>query len=235
MDQAQDRVSGHLQVKGGKGARKWFALFRDGNGRRYQLLLGPAHVKESGRWTERGAVVWPAASGPRPTPEHLTPLDAQAALDEMLAKQRLAPPPEAAPELPTVVTLRRARDEWLRRVAYDRQRKPSTISDYRSQSERYLLGEFGADTPLAEITTEAIEEWQQRLIESEVLAHRTSRRRRSSCTRSSSARRRSAGSSERPERGGGDGSEDGGAGPGRRRKRGGSMRQDIDMHDDRQA
>ncbi len=173
MDQAQDRVSGHLQVKGGKGARKWYALFRDGNGRRYQLLLGPAHVRDSGRCTERGAVVWRAASGPRPTPEHLTPLDAQAALDEMLAKQRLAPPPEAAPELPTVVTLRRARDEWLRHVTYDRQRKPSTISDYRSQSERYLLGEFGADTPLAEITTEAIEEWQQRLIESEVLAHRT--------------------------------------------------------------
>ncbi len=85
MDQAQDRVSGHLQAKGGKGARKWYALFRDRDGRRHQLLLGPAHVKESGRRTERGAVVWRAASGPRPTPEHLTPLDAQAALDELSA------------------------------------------------------------------------------------------------------------------------------------------------------
>jgi hypothetical protein len=93
MDLGQDRVSGHLQVKGGKGSRKWYAVFRDGQGRRHQQLLGPAHVKESGRRTARGAVVWRAASGPRPTPEHLTSLDAQAALDELLAKARLAPPP----------------------------------------------------------------------------------------------------------------------------------------------
>ncbi len=104
MDQAQDRVSGHLQVKGGKGARKWYALFRDRDGRRHQTLLGPAHVKESGRRTERGAVVWRAASGPRPTPEHLTPLDAQAALDALLAKARLAPPP-APPVTPQPPTL----------------------------------------------------------------------------------------------------------------------------------
>jgi integrase len=171
MDLAGDRVSGHLQVKGGKGSRRWFAMFRSGP-KRHQVLLGPAHVKDSGRRTPRGAIVWRAADGPRPTPEHLTPPDAQAALDELLARARLAPPPEA-PKQAEVVTLRQARDEWLRHVTYDRQRKPSTISDYRSQSERYLLGEFGADTPLAEITTEAIEEWQQRLIESEVLAHRT--------------------------------------------------------------
>ncbi len=60
MDLAQDRVSGHLQVKGGKGSRRWFAMFRNGR-KRHQVLLGPAHVKDSGRRTQRGAIVWRAA------------------------------------------------------------------------------------------------------------------------------------------------------------------------------
>jgi integrase len=54
----------------------------------------------------------------------------------------------------------------LRHVEFDRARRPSTISDYRGQSRRYLLEWFGADTPLEEITTDRIEEWQRAMLES---------------------------------------------------------------------
>jgi integrase len=113
--------------------------------------------------------VWRAADGPKPTPEHLTPDDARQALDLLLARARLAEPRAAAQ---TVRTLGEARDEWLRHVEHDRRRKPSTVTDYRGQSKRYLLDELGADTPLDELTTRRIEEWQQTLLESS-LAPRT--------------------------------------------------------------
>jgi hypothetical protein len=41
------RPTGHLQVKGPKGRRAWFALWRDANDR-HQKRLGPAHVRDSG-------------------------------------------------------------------------------------------------------------------------------------------------------------------------------------------
>jgi hypothetical protein len=63
------RPSGHLQVKGPKGRRAWYALWRDADGR-HQKRLGPAHVRDSGRRTPRGAAVWRAANGSKPDPSH---------------------------------------------------------------------------------------------------------------------------------------------------------------------
>jgi hypothetical protein len=55
--------------------------------------LGPAWTRPTGRRTPRGAVVWKAAAGPKPTPEHLTPADADARIREILVTAgRLAPP-----------------------------------------------------------------------------------------------------------------------------------------------
>jgi hypothetical protein len=39
---SEARPSGHLQVKGPKGRRAWYALWRDADGR-HQKRLGPAH------------------------------------------------------------------------------------------------------------------------------------------------------------------------------------------------
>ena len=87
------RPSGHLQVKGEAGKRRYFALWRDAEGR-HQRLLGPAHVKDSRRRTPRGAVIWRAGDGPKPDLSYLTPQEAAAAaLRELLA----AAPKRATP------------------------------------------------------------------------------------------------------------------------------------------
>jgi integrase len=69
------RPSGHLQVVDRGGGRRWHALWRDADGR-HQKVLGPAWVKDSGKRTPRGAIVWRAANGPKPDPSHLTPAEA---------------------------------------------------------------------------------------------------------------------------------------------------------------
>jgi integrase len=164
-------ATGHLQVRGGKGRRQWHAFWRDASGRRHHRVLGPAHVKDSGARSDRGAVVWRTGDGRKPTPEHLSPREAQALLDELLTEARLAPlAPVPDSEVPT---LGDAWAEWLRHIEFDRNRKPSTVRDYASQTRRYLLEEFGADLPLSELTTERIEEWQQEMLERGHLARRT--------------------------------------------------------------
>jgi hypothetical protein len=69
------RPSGHLQVVDPGTGRRWHVLWRDAEGR-HQKILGPAWVKDSGKRTPRGAVVWRAANGPKPDPSYLTPADA---------------------------------------------------------------------------------------------------------------------------------------------------------------
>jgi hypothetical protein len=87
------RPTGHLQVKGGAGNRRYYALWRDGDGDgRHQRLLGRAHIKDSGRRTPRGATIWRAAGGPKSEPDSLTPAKAATVLRELLA---------AAPKRPT--------------------------------------------------------------------------------------------------------------------------------------
>jgi integrase len=156
------RPTGHLQVKGGAGHRRYFALWRDADGR-HQVLLGAAHVKDSGRRTPRGAVIWRAGDGPLPSPDHLTPADAAAALRELLA----AAPKRATPagqRASGAVTFGEACAEWLRYVEHERKRKRSTLGDYSSSVRAGLLPGFGADTLLSSIDTAAIDAWRARLL-----------------------------------------------------------------------
>src|SRR5437899_12392033 len=77
------RPTGHLQVKGKRGDRAFYALVRDAEGR-HQRRLGPAWVKDSGKRTPRGAVRWVTRDGPKPD-GYLTPPDAEDLLKQILA------------------------------------------------------------------------------------------------------------------------------------------------------
>jgi Phage integrase, N-terminal SAM-like domain len=57
---------------------------------------------------------------------------------------------------------KRLAEDWLRFVEQDRERKPSTVSDYRSVLESRLLPVFGR-MPLEEITVSVIERWRASL------------------------------------------------------------------------
>jgi integrase len=162
--------SGH-QVKGPKGRRAWYALWRDAD-RRHQRRLGPAHVRDSGRRTRRGAVVWRAGNGPKPDPTYLTPAEAQAALEQLLT---------TAVREPTDPRRKRAQDHrfgeacdaWLPYVAHEKDRRPSTIGDYRNTVRRYLLPEFRADTLLHTIDTARVDAYRERLLVEGRLSCRT--------------------------------------------------------------
>jgi integrase len=158
-----------VQVKGPPGHRRYYALWRDAGGR-HQRLLGPAHVKDSGRRTPRGATVWRAGDGPKPDGAYLTPAEATVALRELLA-EAARPAPRADPR--GRVTFGQACEEWLRYVEHDRQRAPSTLADYRNTVRFYLLPHFGAATPLAEIDTPPVDAFRERMLRGRRLSRRS--------------------------------------------------------------
>lgn len=138
--------TGHLQVrrdKNGRG-RSYHAFWRDADGK-HGSRLGPAHVKDTGRRTPRGAIIWRAADGLKPTPEHLTPRDAQAWLDELLAGATCAPGLDENRE--ESATLRQAVEGWLAERQSEKGLKRSTVASYDDMFER-LYRDLGADTPV---------------------------------------------------------------------------------------
>ncbi|MEA2383556.1 MAG: hypothetical protein QOH72_3527 [Solirubrobacteraceae bacterium] len=147
------RPSGHLQVVDPGTGRRWHVLWRDAEGR-HQKILGPAWVKDSGKRTPRGAVVWRAANGPKPDPSYLTPADAADQLRMILA------------DAPRAATRGRGRGptfaavamEWLEHGERKRGLKHSTLKDYRYLLRNHLLPAFG-DRPLRAITRQEIERW----------------------------------------------------------------------------
>jgi integrase len=165
------RATGHLQVKNRGGERRWFVLWRDADGR-HQRALGPAHVKDSGRRTARGAVVWRAGDGPKPSSAHLTPAEAGDVLRALLvdAPTRATAAGSGGDE---AVTFAAACEEWLRFIEHERRRAPSTLADYRAAVRSVLVPAFGADTPIAAIDTRAIDRWRSQLLSEGRLAPRS--------------------------------------------------------------
>jgi hypothetical protein len=126
---AEVKPTGHLQVKHdrrGRG-RSYWAYWRDAAGR-HGKRLGPAHVKDSGRRTPRGAKVWRTGDGPKPSLEHLTPKDARERLDEILrdAPRTVSLEPEH--------TLRQACEGWLEEGISERGLDGSTVAGYEDIS-----------------------------------------------------------------------------------------------------
>lgn len=138
--------TGHTQVKQDKNGRtrSYWIFWRDAEGK-HGRKLGPAHVKDSGRRTPRGAVIWRAGDGQKPTPEHLTPREADTRLAEVLVD---------APRRPDGTTderfvFRDAVEGWLDERTATRGLKRSTRMDYEDLFER-LYRDLGEETPIEE-------------------------------------------------------------------------------------
>lgn len=120
----------------------WYAKYRLPDGRQVQKKIGPA-------WADRG----------RPPEGHFTKRTADVWLRDRLDQARRG-------TLPGMrsgdATFAEAAAEWLRFIEQDRERKPSTIRDYRSVLNAHLLPAFG-DQKLESITVEDIESWRTTL------------------------------------------------------------------------
>src|ERR1700739_2843776 len=147
---ATSRPTGHLQVKPDrKGTRSYWAFWRDQHGARGGQRLGPAHVRDSGRRSPRGAVIWRAGDGPRPTPEHLTPKDAEQRLDAIL--RELESKAEPRDEESEFGTLFQATQGWVAERKRDKDLKRTTLASYETMFER-LYRDLGADTPVRDFS-----------------------------------------------------------------------------------
>jgi integrase len=144
-------VSGHVfRVERARGAR-WYMKYRLPDGRQVQRLIGPA-------WTSKRDA---------PPPGYFTKRGAEQVLDEVLVRARRG---ELGGVVRTKATLAEAAAEWLRYVEHDRQRKASTVVDYRHMVNR-IDRELG-DVRLADLTPERIEAYRDRMV-SRGLANRT--------------------------------------------------------------
>jgi integrase len=154
MTSKETRPSGHVQVIERRSGRRWHALWRDADGR-HQRVLGPAWVKDGGKRTPRGAVIWRAADGPKPDPSHLGPADAEDLLRQILV---------AAPRRPTRAKpgsgtrFMDVAEDWMLHGERKRGLKRGTLRDYRYTLRAHLLPAFG-DHDIAAITRQDIERW----------------------------------------------------------------------------
>ncbi|HEX4806335.1 MAG TPA: tyrosine-type recombinase/integrase [Conexibacter sp.] len=149
----ETRVTGHLQVRERGGARQWQARVIDRDGRERTRVLGGAHVKDSGKRTPRGAIVWRSGNGPCP-PGHLTPKAAEDALTALLEEVRVlprAPRVVEAEQRAKIPTFGSAIDGYLLYLRAEKRRKRSTVQDARNVANSVLLPHFGRDTPLYSI------------------------------------------------------------------------------------
>jgi integrase len=167
--------SGHLQVVGGRGDRRWRAFWWDADGK-HSRVLGRAWVQSSGRRTARGATIWHSAYGSKPDSSFLTPKEAEARLRHLLEHDATMPPTPRAPQ-DGYVTFADAAEAWLRHGERKRNLKRSTLYDYRHVLDTYLLAapadsepsetRYGrapfALTPLREMHPEQVKAWYDEL------------------------------------------------------------------------
>jgi integrase len=134
--------SGHVfRVERAKGP-VWYAKYRLPDGKQVQKRIGPA-------WADRGRL--PAG--------YFTKRTAENWLHEVLSQARRG---TLFGMRSGGATFAEAAAEWLRFIEQDRERKPSTVRDYRNVLNSRLLPAFG-DRQLESITREDIEVWRRTL------------------------------------------------------------------------
>jgi integrase len=144
------RPRGHLQVKldaNGR-TRAFWAFWREQDDSKRGRRLGLAHVRDSGRRTARGAIVWRAGYGEKPGPEYVTPQEAEDQLQEILSALRAGAQDRELEQ--TRGSLRQATEGWLAERQSEKGLKRSTIAGYEDMFER-LYRDLGADTPVREL------------------------------------------------------------------------------------
>jgi integrase len=137
-------VSGHVFRLERKRGDRWYMKYRLPDGRQIQKLIGPA-------WTSRKGA---------PPPGYYTKRTAQTVLNETLARARRG---ELGGVAAVRATFANAAEEWLRYVERDRERKASTVADYRHMVSR-LKPELGS-LRIEDITPERIESYRDDLVE----------------------------------------------------------------------
>ena len=147
------RVTGHVSLRKRKTGDVFYVKYRLTDGRQVQKLLGPA-------WTERS----------RPPGGCFTRRTAEEALQELLADARRG---TLQGSQRSGRTFGDACAEWLRYIKHEKQRAASTVRDYTNTVNGALLPEFGAGTPLEQITTARVNDYRERLLDEGELSRRT--------------------------------------------------------------
>ncbi len=148
---ASHSVSGHVKLRQGKRRSTWYAKWRDAQGVQRERKLGLV-------WEGKGA----------PPPGYLRPKDAEAQLQELLVEARRG----AAEQRRTGVTFDVVAEEWLAWGMRDRDWKPSTVSENRSNVNAHFNPAFGARR-IERITADDIEAWRDELVDQRGLSRRT--------------------------------------------------------------
>ncbi|UGS36760.1 Tyrosine recombinase XerC [Capillimicrobium parvum] len=175
MAESGRRITGNLRIEERpRAGRVWVATYVRADGTKGRKFLGPAWVKDSGKRTPRGAVVWRAANGSKPDPDYLTPREAQDALDRLLGVEKAKPRTGARSG---AKTLGAAADAWLLHGQTVRGVSASTMHGYTAIVGRLYAEEFSPDTPLRKITEEQARRYQDRLLLDGKLGRESIRRR----------------------------------------------------------
>ena len=148
------RVTGHLLLRGPKSRPVFHMKYRTADGRQVMRRIGP-------QWTDRS----------RPPAGYYTRRTAEEELQTTLSDARRGTLPDSQPR--SGRTFGDACDEWLRYVEHERQRRPSTLRDYRNVVSASLLPELGAGTPLEKITIQTVKAYRGRLLTEGRLSRRT--------------------------------------------------------------
>lgn len=148
------RVSGHVKLVERKRGDQFYLRYRHPSGKLIEKRLGPAWAKRS-----------------RPPAGYFTQNTAEVELEAILTDIRRGEVPDPGDRSGKV--FKDAVAEWLRYVEHEKDRRPSTVRDYRNTANSALLPEFGPETPIEAIEVDRIEAFRQKQLGNPKLSRRT--------------------------------------------------------------